>query len=83
MKITTGAVINEPGSSVKNKTGGWRTLRPVKDPKKCNNCGFCWLYCPENAIDTNFDINYDYCKGCGICAKECLFNAITMEKEKK
>jgi pyruvate ferredoxin oxidoreductase delta subunit len=26
-------------------------------------------------------IDYDFCKGCGICAHECKFDAITMEKE--
>ncbi|PIV68985.1 MAG: ferredoxin, partial [Euryarchaeota archaeon CG01_land_8_20_14_3_00_38_12] len=26
--------------------------------------------------------NYDYCKGCGICANECPKNAINMEEEK-
>lgn len=30
---------------------------------------------PEMTID------YDFCKGCGICAKECKFDAVTMEKE--
>ena len=28
-------------------------------------------------------IDYDHCKGCGICSKECKFGAITMEAEKK
>ena len=28
-------------------------------------------------------INYDYCKGCGICAKECSADAITMTEEVK
>lgn len=26
-------------------------------------------------------VDYDFCKGCGICAKVCRFNAITMEPE--
>jgi Pyruvate/2-oxoacid:ferredoxin oxidoreductase delta subunit len=29
------------------------------------------------------EINYDYCKGCGICAKECPKQAIKMMEEKK
>jgi phenylglyoxylate dehydrogenase delta subunit len=28
-----------------------------------------------------FDINYDTCKGCGICATECPHRAITMIEE--
>ncbi|MDD5182475.1 MAG: 4Fe-4S binding protein, partial [Candidatus Nanoarchaeia archaeon] len=30
-----------------------------------------------------FEINYDYCKGCGICAKECPVKAIMMQREEK
>ena len=78
-----GAVITEPGNSVKNKTGGWRSLKPIKDKSKCTKCGICWQFCPENCINEKFEIDYKYCKGCGICAKECVFHAIRMEKEEK
>jgi len=27
--------------------------------------------------------DYDYCKGCGICAEECPVRAISMTPEKK
>ena len=27
------------------------------------------------------DFNYDYCKGCGVCAKVCPFGAISMKEE--
>ena len=80
-----GAVITEPGNSIQNKTGGWRTLKPVKDKdkSKCTKCGICWQFCPEAAINEKFDIDLKYCKGCGICAKECVFKAINMIKEEK
>ena len=86
-KISVGAVIEEPGSTIKNKTGGWRSFKPVIDQKKCIKCGTCWKFCPDNAVRKNekgeFEINYDYCKGCGICAKECPVKAIKMVKEEK
>lgn len=85
IKITIGAVIKEPGSTIKNKTGGWRTMLPVKDPKKCIECGFCWMFCPDMSYNEKLKSNpdYDFCKGCGICAQVCPTNAIVMEREKK
>jgi len=58
----------------------------VLDPEKCNRCGVCWMYCPDNAIQAKgglFHISYTYCKGCGICAKECPKGAIVIEKEER
>ncbi|MCX6710414.1 MAG: 4Fe-4S binding protein [Candidatus Woesearchaeota archaeon] len=81
--LTVGAVVEKPGSTVANKTGNWRSMRPIKDPKVCIKCGRCWVFCPENAISPDIETNYDYCKGCGICAEECPVKAIKMEKEKK
>lgn len=85
-KFSIGAVITEPGSSVKNKTGSWRSMRPVVNKKRCIKCGRCWLFCPDNAITIKkdgSDVNYDYCKGCGICATECPVKCIEMIKEKR
>ncbi|MDR2180710.1 MAG: 4Fe-4S binding protein [Synergistaceae bacterium] len=65
---------------------GWRTFRPVIDHGKCIRCLFCWTYCPDGVIgkeDTELTIDYDYCKGCGICANECPKQAISMIKEEK
>jgi len=87
MKLNIGAVITEPGSSVKNKTAGWRSMRPVIEKEKCIKCGRCWLFCPDAAIvmdkEGKSTVNYDYCKGCGICAQTCPVKCIIMEKEKK
>jgi Pyruvate/2-oxoacid:ferredoxin oxidoreductase delta subunit len=32
-------------------------------------------------VKAYFAPNLDFCKGCGICAKECPKNAVTMESE--
>lgn len=65
-------------------SSGMRTFRPIIDAQKCVKCLRCFLLCPDGVIDKSGDmleIDYDYCKGCGICAKECKINAITMKKE--
>jgi pyruvate ferredoxin oxidoreductase delta subunit len=81
--------ILEPGTARHFITGGWRTEKPVWDQKKCIHCMACWIACPDAAINVKdgkvTGINYEHCKGCGICAKECpaKIKAITMEVEKK
>ena len=70
------------------KTGDWRTFKPIIDYSKCKRCLWCWIYCPEGAIERGEDdtpkIDYDYCKGCGICAEVCppAIKAIEMVREK-
>lgn len=54
----------------------------------CNQCDNCRLFCPDLAVvrDTTGPgrrINYDYCKGCGICVVECPRNAMALEEEKE
>jgi len=67
------------------ETGSWRTFKPVVDREKCINCMFCWIFCPESAVIVKDDkmegFNLKYCKGCGICAKECPKKAIEMAKD--
>jgi len=86
-KISVGAVITEIGSTLNNKTGGWRTNKPEIDQAKCIKCANCWVFCPDSAIykdnEGKFQINYDYCKGCGICANECPAKCIAMKLEEK
>ncbi len=83
-EIPIGCVNTEPGSSLRNITGGWRTFTPVVDKSKCTKCHLCWVFCPDGAIELEEDgsikINYTYCKGCGICANECYPKAITMKR---
>ncbi len=67
------------------RTGTWRTFRPVIDLSKCTKCNLCWKFCPDVAITLDGDgwpvIDYEHCKGCGICDVECNPRAIRMEKE--
>jgi len=84
--IPIGGLLLEPGSAMKYKTGDWRAFRPNVDQGKCINCLLCWIFCPDAAIvrkEKNVEVNYDYCKGCGICANECPVKAITMTEEKR
>ena len=41
--------------------------------------------CPDNAIiklaDSQYAVDCDYCKGCGLCAAECPCGALEMEPE--
>ncbi len=65
---------------------GWRSIRPVINRAKCVGCEQCYLYCPDGVIaikDGKAVIDYDFCKGCGICAKICRIGAIGMEAERK
>jgi pyruvate ferredoxin oxidoreductase delta subunit len=77
----------KPGSTLKNKTGGWRNFRPVYIYEKCTKCGICEIVCPDMSVkprgDGFFEYDYDYCKGCGICANECPADAIEMVLEEK
>jgi 2-oxoacid:acceptor oxidoreductase delta subunit (pyruvate/2-ketoisovalerate family) len=86
-KITTGAINPKAGSSKNYKTGSWRNLKPVIDYEICTlKCLLCYQYCPDSAVEKTENgpkINYDYCKGCGICAEECTKKAIKMIKEEK
>lgn len=84
-EIPTGGKIISAGNSVEYKTGDWRSMKPIRDIKKCTNCMICWMYCPENCIVAKNGklqkIDLDFCKGCGICATECPFKAIEMVEE--
>jgi len=84
-EIKEGAVA-EPGTSVRNKTGGWRVEKPEFDEDLCTLCDLCWEVCPDMAIERGEDVysaDLDFCKGCGICADVCPTDAIEMEREEK
>ncbi|MCL4424486.1 MAG: 4Fe-4S binding protein [Firmicutes bacterium] len=71
----TRGLLLEPGSAREYQTGDWRTIRPEWHPENCIHCLFCWVFCPDSAVSVKggkmIGIDYDHCKGCGICAHEC------------
>jgi pyruvate ferredoxin oxidoreductase delta subunit len=80
-----GAIVLEAGNSRQYKTGGWRSNRPIWNADACTNCMLCWVHCPDSSIIVDNQamtgIDYDHCKGCGICALECRFGALEMISE--
>lgn len=68
---------------------GFTEEEALKEAARCFSCGTCpecdncLVFCPDAAISHNSDgtytINYDYCKGCGLCAAECPRNAISIK----
>jgi pyruvate ferredoxin oxidoreductase gamma subunit len=83
--LLPGSVIVEPGNAKKFRTGDWKSAHPVWNNQKCIKCGICYLFCPEGCIrekeEGYFEANLYYCKGCGICSRECWTEAIAMVEE--
>ncbi|OIO25585.1 hypothetical protein AUJ14_03810 [Candidatus Micrarchaeota archaeon CG1_02_55_22] len=78
--------LSKPGTSIHTKTGEWRAMRPVINDPKCIKCGICQNYCPEGIMGTVGkvpDIDFDFCKGCSMCAIECPVKCIDMVKEER
>ena len=69
---------------------GWRNVRPVLDEDACTGCLQCYLYCPDGAIfkvsgqnkaGVSVDIGLAFCKGFGVGAAGCKFDALSMAPE--
>jgi Pyruvate/2-oxoacid:ferredoxin oxidoreductase delta subunit len=64
------------------------------EARRCLSCGNCFAcdncygVCPDNAVikldqpgPYQYEIDLDFCKGCGLCAAECPAGAIEMTPE--
>jgi len=50
----------------------------------CIQCDNCVVYCPDLAVKREGDgyvVLTDFCKGCGICVKECPTGSMKMTEE--
>ncbi len=79
-------------STFEEVQGGLDETNALYEARRCLSCGNCFEcdncygVCPDNAViklgpGRRFRFNYDYCKGCGVCAQECPCGAIGMVPE--
>ncbi len=65
-------------NSYTTSVADWRVFKPVFNKDVCIDCQNCWIFCPDTAIIARdkdmLGIDYDHCKGCGICAEVCPTN---------
>ena len=74
--------------------GGLSADNALFEARRCLSCGSCfgcdncYGVCPDNAVIKlepggayAYDIDLDFCKGCGLCAQECPCGAIEMVDE--
>jgi NADPH-dependent glutamate synthase beta subunit-like oxidoreductase len=73
-------------------TGGLDESAALFEARRCLSCGNCFEcdncygLCPDNAVvkrgaGERYRFDYDFCKGCGLCAVECPCGAIVMIPE--
>jgi 2-oxoacid:acceptor oxidoreductase delta subunit (pyruvate/2-ketoisovalerate family) len=74
--------------------GGLDESNALYEARRCLSCGNCFScdncygVCPDNAViklgepGERYVIDYDFCKGCGICVAECPCGAIEMVPER-
>ena len=73
--------------------GGLTEDNALFEARRCMSCGNCFEcdncfgVCPDNAViklgeNMRYEFNYDFCKGCGSCVKECPCGAIDMVPER-
>jgi NADPH-dependent glutamate synthase beta subunit-like oxidoreductase len=74
--------------------GGLDASNALFEARRCMSCGSCFAcdncygVCPDNAVikleptgSYAYEIDLDFCKGCGLCVQECPCGAIEMQPE--
>ncbi|AQZ70488.1 glutamate synthase [[Actinomadura] parvosata subsp. kistnae] len=72
--------------------GGLEESTALFEARRCLSCGNCFEcdncygVCPDNAVlklgpGLRYEIDLDFCKGCGLCVSECPAGAIEMVPE--
>ena len=73
-------------------TGGFTKGIALEEAERCFSCGTCnecencYVFCPDASIIKtgelfSHQVDYDFCKGCGICFSECPRGAISLREE--
>jgi NADPH-dependent glutamate synthase beta subunit-like oxidoreductase len=50
----------------------------------CTSCDNCFQFCPDLAVvhtDAGYSVLADYCKGCGLCVRECPTGSMVLQEE--
>jgi 2-oxoacid:acceptor oxidoreductase delta subunit (pyruvate/2-ketoisovalerate family) len=80
-------------STFEEVVGGLDESNALFEARRCLSCGNCFScdncygVCPDNAViklgepGERYAIDYDFCKGCGLCVAECPCGAIEMVPE--
>ncbi|MBF0304159.1 MAG: FAD-dependent oxidoreductase [Alphaproteobacteria bacterium] len=83
----------EKRTDVDEIEGGYSPAEASREADRCLSCGNClacdncWTLCPDSAVlkmkeiasdGSHYRFDYDYCKGCGVCAVECPCGFIEM-----
>ena len=79
-------------STFEEVVGGLDDSTALFEARRCLSCGNCFScdncygVCPDNAViklgpEKQYEIDLDFCKGCGLCAAECPCGAIEMVPE--
>jgi pyruvate ferredoxin oxidoreductase delta subunit len=88
-KMREGIIVEAMKVGTRNpiyKKWSTRTRRPLVNFDTCIKCTQCWLQCPDECFEVTpegtYEVVYEACIGCSICAEVCpVPDCITMHNE--